>query len=376
MKSTKWIKIFFGLTLLVFLIIAIFNYLIDPYGIYRDSDIFKFPKVLQSKKNAQIKIIKTKMIKPVSIVLGSSRAEFGYDPNHDFFLKPAYNLANSGSSMYQNKLNYKLALGEGNLKRVLLVADYRMFNSRNQKTIHDLESYYNINRYSYLFSISLIKDSIKTVLASIDDVIDLYYSNGQIDHYDHYRYIQNEGGYYQAMLNHENNYYKDYPTNYIYSDTGNKSFPDFEYIIESCYRNNIELYIIFGPSNVRQWEVLDYFLGYENLLKWKKDIVSTVDFFAHKYKENPFKVFDFSVYHNFTTEIFSPNKEMKYFWDSSHYKNELGLIVLDRLIDKSPFKDFGVELNILNIDNHLENLKKDRLKFLDSLNKQDMNIKE
>ena len=34
-----------------------------------------------------------------------------------------------------------------------------------------------------------------------------------------------------------------------------------------------------------------------------------------------------------------------------HYKKELGDIVLDRLLDISPYKDFGVELNIQNIDN-------------------------
>lgn len=57
---------------------------------------------------------------------------------------------------------------------------------------------------------------------------------------------------------------------------------------------------------------------------------------------------------------------MKYHWEASHYKKELGDIVLDRLLDISPYKDFGVELNIQNIDNHIQNLREDRVKFIDT----------
>jgi hypothetical protein len=57
---------------------------------------------------------------------------------------------------------------------------------------------------------------------------------------------------------------------------------------------------------------------------------------------------------------------MKYHWEASHYKKELGDIVLDRLLNISPYKDFGVELNIQNIDNHIQNLREDRVKFIDT----------
>ena len=85
MNNRKFVVTVISIPFFILLIVGTFNYFIDPYGIYQNSNIFNLSKVFQSKKNAQIKIVKTKMIKPVSIVLGSSRAEFGYDPNHDFF---------------------------------------------------------------------------------------------------------------------------------------------------------------------------------------------------------------------------------------------------------------------------------------------------
>ncbi len=55
---------------------------------------------------------------------------------------------------------------------------------------------------------------------------------------------------------------------------------------------------------------------------------------------------------------------LKYHWEASHYKHELGLIVLDRLIGKQEHLDFGVELNAENINKHLQQQKMDRHKFI------------
>ena len=77
---------------------------------------------------------------------------------------------------------------------------------------------------------------------------------------------------------------------------------------------------------------------------------------------------DFSVYHELTAEKVpeDPAVEMKYHFEGSHYKEVLANIVLDRLLDKSPYKDFGIELNVKNIDSHLENLRNDRAKYIDT----------
>lgn len=169
------------------------------------------------------------------------------------------------------------------------------------------------------------------------------------------------------MKKDESKYYENYPTDYTYKDTKKKSFPDFEEILKLCYENNIELEIIFGPSHIRQWEALDYYLGYEKWLQWKKDVVISVNKIAKQYNKQQFRIMDFSVYHPLTAEKVPTDKntKMKYHWEASHYKNELGIIVLNRLLDKSKYKDFGVELNLTNIDEHLKEQKINRPKFID-----------
>jgi len=364
MNSKKWIKIWFIIIIMI-PIIGGFNYMIDPYGLY-GTKYFNFDKIKRSNKMRLIKAIKTKEIKPTSICLGTSRTEYGYDPTHKYFIKPSYNLAVSGASMYETKLNFQNALKQGNLKKVLLVADYIMFNEPDQKYINDFESYFeDKNIYTYLFSIDTLKDSLLTIKGG--DNGSIYLDNGQQEHYHNWKNILKNGGHLAFMKKYEKNYYKDYSTNYTYKDTGKKSFPDFEYIVKKCYENNIELDIIFGPSHIRQWEALNYYLGFDKWLQWKKDVVLSVNKIANQYGKKQFRIMDFSVYHKLTAEKVPTDKntKMKYHWEASHYKNELGKIVLDRLVGDSKFKDFGVELNLDNIDEHLRQQEINRHKFID-----------
>lgn len=365
MNNKKFIGFSFLISISIVLSVSLLNLIVDPYGIYK-VELFKFNKIKADEKIRLVKAVKTKEIAPRSIVLGTSRAEYGYDPTHPYFIQPSYNLAVSGSSMYETRLYLEWALKQGKLQKVLLITDYRMFNLVQQKSVSDLETYFqNNNIYSYLLSADTFKDTLLTVIGS--SKIPSYLGNGQREHFHNWDNILQNGGHLETMQKDEAKYYKDFPTNYTYRDTGNSSFFDFEKIVELCYQNNIELDIVFGPSHIRQWEALNYYLGYENWLKWKKDIVLSVNKSAQQFNKTPFKIVDFSVYHALTSEKVPTDKttQMKYHWEASHYKHELGMIVLDRLTGKNNFLDFGTELNLENIDSHLQNLQQDRTHFID-----------
>jgi len=368
MKAKKWIQKILILLFICFSLVLSINYIVDPYGLYK-LHIFNIPKIKQADKMRLIKIISVQEIKPTSICLGTSRAESGYDPNHKYFIKPSYNFGISSSSMYEARLNFEWALAQGNLEKVLLVADYIMFNSKKQKEIQDFETYFkhinSISKYKYLFSIDTLLDSIITMRGNSSPAI-LYYNNGQRVHNYSQRIVDEKGGHKSLFIKNEYEYFKDYLTNYRYKDTKSSSFEDFEKIIQLCYENNIKLDIIFGPSHIRLWESLNYYLGYEKWLQWKKDVVISVNKISRNYNKQQFRVIDFSIYHFLTNETIPDDKnlKMKYYWESSHYKNKLGLIVLDKLIGKDDFHNFGIELNINNIDVHLKKLSIAREDFI------------
>lgn len=368
MSSKKFLKIVLGLSFFVAILIGGVNYIVDPYGIYK-TNIFQ-NKPEQDKNIRLAKVVKVEEFKPVSISLGTSRTEYGYDPNHEYFSKPSYNLAASGASLYENRLYLEHAIKQGNLKEVILVADWRMFNDPKMRKLDDFENSFNIeNIYKQLFSVDLFRSSLNTIIKQ--KVKSSYLENGQRDWYFNQENIDKQGGHLKIMNKDEKDYYRN--SNYkfnsnIYQDTQKSSFEDFRKILELCYQNNIKLDIVFGPSHIRQWEAYDYYQDIETWYKWKKDVVLFVEKIAKEQEKNPYRIMDFSIYHELTAETVptNPKEKMKYHWEASHYKKELGDIVLDRLLDISPYKDFGVELNSQNIDIHIQKLREDRVKFIDT----------
>lgn len=362
--SISWTKIFLCLTLIIIIFVSTLNYIVDPYSLYKTNFFPNKPKEFEYMR--LVKAINVEEIKPHSIVLGTSRAEMAINPEHKYFSKPAYNLSNAGSTVYETKYYLKQAIKQGNLKKVLFVADWRMFND-TMKKVSDFETYFSDrNIYKYLLNYKVLEDSLFTI--KNQNNLSLHKLNGQMTD----RYVDDvlkaHGSQYKTMLTEEKTYYKNFPNKNLYKDTQRNSFEDLKDILELCYRNNVELDIVFGPSHIRQWEAFDYYQDMETLYKWKKDVVLVVEKIANKQNKKPFRVIDFSIYHDLTAEKVSQGKEdrMKYHFEGSHYSELLGNIVLDRLIDISPYKDFGIELNSQNIDIHIQKLREDRVKFIDT----------
>jgi hypothetical protein len=60
---------------------------------------------------------------------------------------------------------------------------------------------------------------------------------------------------------------------------------------------------------------------------------------------------------------------MRWYWESSHYKKELGDLVLDRVFGyahpgRTVNEDFGVRLSSGNIEPHLERIRDERARWL------------
>ena len=365
MKILIWVKVLLSLILIIVFSVCLINYIVDPYNLYKTNLFKNKPKEFEYMR--LIKAINIEKIKPSSIVLGTSRAEMAIDPDHEYFIKPSYNLANAGSTMYETKYYLKEAILQGKLKKVLLVADWRMFNDVSMKKVIDFETYFeNRNIYKYLLNYKVFKDSLFTIKNK--NIVSLYNNNGQMKEDYLYKIVLSNGGHYKTMIKEEKNYYKELSDNNLYKDTQKSSLLDFIEILELCYKNDIELDIVFGPSHIRQWEAFDYYKDYETLLTWKKDLVEIVQKVANKFNKIPFRIVDFAVYNEYTSEKIptEENQSMVYHYEGSHYKPKLGEMLLKSLSSGDYHNNFGVELNNKNIDSHLQKLREDRNKFINT----------
>ena len=144
----------------------------------------------------------------------------------------------------------------------------------------------------------------------------------------------------------------------------------FEQILDKAYRNHVKVTVFISPSHARQWEVLDMAQGYEMFEEFKRQLVAINEKEARKNEKQPFVIWDFTGYHQLTTEVIPDDSKakMKWYWDSSHYTKELGDIVLDRMFDGNfsggqNYPDFGVKTTTKNIESHLVKLRSERAKW-------------
>jgi len=355
---------------LLFVITAIsFNWLINPYGIFNSPEIEGVNKK-KPEFSIHLRLAKAAAVyeqKPEAVILGTSRSEFGFDPNHIAWkTNLVYNLALSGSNMYEVLRYFQYVHGIKPQKQVILAVDFFMFNIFQKNQPDFKESNFTPNQLT-LASIDTFFASLKTVFKQHAE--EIYLHNGQ-RHWTYYRNnIRKLGGHRQAFRSTEKKYMKQVwfqGKQYKFTNRKQSTLNYFRTLLDIAYRDNVDLRILISPSHARLWEALDSVGLWKKFEQWKREMVRINEQQANKYGKTPFPLWDFSGYNTFTTEEVPPlddkKTQMKWYWESSHYKKELGDYVLDRVFeynhpDRIIPDDFGKLLQSKNIEQQLAKIR-------------------
>ncbi len=334
---------------------GLLNIAIDPYGVI-DSPVLAGVNQLKPEQFNHVRLFKatdTIRVKPKTVILGSSRSDIGIDPQHPAFAnEPAYNLALVGPNMYEVSRYFEHALAnQPNLKTVVLGIDFFMFNknwknspdfkeSRLEKTSFKAQDLLNIS-----FSTSALQASKQTIRSSLEsEAYYLYRPDGL-------RYVYGDepdeplerkfekmlGGFLAGEKSYQRHQFSQ-----MHLDS-------FREIVEICQEKNIELKVFISPPHATQLEAIRVSGAWSEFEDWKRTIVAVTP------------VWDFSGYNSMTTEPI--NEEMRNYWDSSHYRKEVGDLILNRLFDKEEAivpEDFGTLVTPDNIESHLKDVRAER----------------
>src|SRR5689334_294931 len=87
-----------GLVAAIIGAIATFNWVVDPYGIYRVIDVqgFNANKPGEHGHDRMVKAHAIARLKPDGLVLGTSRIQYGVDPDDDVLRRHAARVYNAG----------------------------------------------------------------------------------------------------------------------------------------------------------------------------------------------------------------------------------------------------------------------------------------
>ncbi|HRN82996.1 MAG TPA: hypothetical protein PK667_13100 [Nitrosomonas europaea] len=204
----------------------------------------------------------------------------------------------------------------------------------------------------------MTRDSITVLLGSFGSVCRSSLAfNGQRDNVCMERIIEMQGDTLQAIKTETKNFAKATPST-------EKAFYKFSsFIGESCNRE-IRIHLYINPTHALTMSALYWNHKWEAMEIWQHSLVEVVD--AARQSGCDIRLFDFSGFNSITTEALpqvSGKNIMKNYVETSHYRDNVGAMILERMFNGAAGSipgDFGVELNGKMLSTHLEEMRFNR----------------
>lgn len=388
----RFLRAFCWLGIILALSILFFNAIVDPFGLI-GVPVFKGVNEIKPRMFFNSRMVKAHQIsrfKPHGLILGSSRAETGIDPEHPGWSKnswPVYNASLPSARIFELYQYLRHAQSEASLSQVVIGLDFFSFDAGRTSEPGFETSRLN-TQHSVLVNFQMVKDIMTGLLsydalsASFDtlngqgEITFGYLNNGSQDTRRRREMIKAKGGHFAAFESSLKSIISDddgiAKLDYGH-DTGEKinSLGWFRELVRFCIKERIELYVLISPVH-SQWLEMIWQLGaWNDYEQWKRDITQIVEIEATEAGvDTPVEIWDFSGFNNISMEqVPKPedaSQEMKWYWEASHYKRETGNLMLDKAllgIKGEAIPGFGSRLTMEGIESHLRSIGEERQKY-------------
>ncbi|MBP0000510.1 MAG: hypothetical protein J7641_16170 [Cyanobacteria bacterium SID2] len=361
-----------------FLGLACFNFIVDPQHLFRAVKIDQFNREKYQVSEPVLRTVKSLDLEQGNydtLILGTSRTHNGIDPSHPVFDgSSAYNAALEGSHIFEIRDVLRFAIEHQSLTTVVLGLDMGSFSvgwthgedfSKSRFSDRNVYLTYLDRLISRQTTIDSLKTIAKNVLDYEQDIIktDRGFKQRKPRSIDARQLFRKELNYSLADISEIDS------SKPAFSKETLNALRD---IIIACRENDIELHLFISPVHARQLEKMQSLGLFADFEQWKREVVAIVDEDRSAHPEkNIISVLDFSGYNSFTTEAVPPensSEQMRWYLEASHYKKDLGDIVLDVVLNdtarsKEIPEDFGIAIDRDNIETHLAQIRSDRERY-------------
>ena len=326
-----------------------FNALIDPYGHFdppRIAGVNALPLGFNHRP-LLAKSLAVSALRPASIILGNSRAEAAYDPQHpEITLRPAYNLSIGGAAISMARRYFLEALAAGGLRQVILALDLTMFDPDANAPNPDLDavllsdaagqpqgSARKWQRLAFILLSGTASSDSWWSLTHQDKPVAIYDRSGLREEAYDIAQVEREGGPRRAARRVEASFLaatlrdvasKRFEASYA------ASLAALQEIIDASARNGIQLKLVINPIHARQSYALEAAGLWPLYERWKRDLAAAAE---RSPRPTLVSLWDFSGVSACTTENLPPDANasahMRWYRESSHFRRALGNLVLD-----------------------------------------------
>ena len=327
------------------------NMFMNPYGHFDSPRINGINKLSLgfNHRAALTKALAISRVQPETIILGNSRAETAYDPEHPGFTwRPAYNLALGGAGLREMRRYFLETLAQGRVRHLLLALDLTMLDPAaiDVNTVpEDVlltdssgRSLGNVRQWrrlaSLLLSSTATSDSVWTLTHQHKPVAS-YFPSGQRNESADTEQVVREGGPRKASRGIESNFLASSLQSISAGDFSayNALMTQLLEMFSLAAKDNIRITLITNPIHAREVYLFAAAGLWPEYEKWKHDLVALV---AKSPRPDLIDLWDFSGVSTCTAEAMPPegNAEARMHWyrESSHFQKILGDIVLDKAL--------------------------------------------
>lgn len=394
-KNTNWLRYYAvvaATAAALLLTVACLNTFVDPFGMYRLWDIegINAYKPAIYHRVRLFKAYEVRRVQPQSVILGSSRTHLGLRCSHEVWKSlegPCYNLAFDGATTREMFDYLRHAQAIRPLKHVVLGLDAYHTSSAPSFTRPDFDPLLLLTPHSFpgvrlvtgdlrlLTSLDTLRASIDTLREQSGHEQNWFSPDGQRQGEVFFHWVERnfvEAGpraYFDEIDRLEVGFQTEGLTPArnlagpsLQPNPQQSSFAYIRRIVEFCLAEKIDLRIFITPAHVHQYEIAAATGGWPSIENGKRNLVRLLAEEAVAHPDRPpIPLYDFGRYSSVTTErppAAGSRDEMRYYWDSSHFKEVVGDYVLDRIFeftdaDRTVPPDFGARLTSENIEAEL-----------------------
>jgi hypothetical protein len=377
-RASSYLKSFLGAAAMGVALAASINLLVDPYGAYPWARVDALEDFRQGVSTRTGKAEILRQLDCPTVILGTSRAEVGFDPEHPALGEPSCNVALAGSNMYELAHVFRYALEYARPRRVLLFLDFLIFSSARQTNRDFAKSLLNPARPIVEYHLDNLL-SWRASLASLKAIRFWWIGHRStrsqrgfresLHTQDHFRRSGNSKPQkvrerFEATLR----AFLTSPYRYDQYEYSPERVELLRQIVRTSRDQRLELVIAIPPVHALQLEAIRAAGLWETFEGWKRDVVRVVAEESSAQSGWRTEVHDFTGYTIPRIEAVpapGEEREMRAYWDSSHFKRELGDRVLSELLASTTEGGFGVRLVAATLEAHLSRTRVDRATWVE-----------
>lgn len=352
--------------------------LIDPYRLYGATEIPGINRVkpLPTRYQNQIKMHGALKHQADTFILGNSRAELGFNPQHAALGASAYNLALAGTSLGTGREQLEQLHEVGvKPKRLVVGVEFLDFlldpskpapmrEARPKSPLDELAW-----RADTLFSMDSLSDSLKTLrLQRVSDPQSI--TARGFNPLREYNKFARDDGYYaifqQRAVENAKRFVR-LPRGLVDHVSGSSpNIDSLRAILAHGVRDQTEMHLVIYPYHAQILAMLDEAGLASSFDKWKALLASEVERVRAANPNARVTLWDFSGYSAYQCEAIPAKGDKmaktRWYWEAGHFKPALGDVVLSRILadGRSSPATFGFVLDDASIAANKERIRSER----------------